>query len=60
MTHMQNRHKDIPQINKRYVLEYLALVEVGATYQEAVVQISQSNEVEVSQVEINCAVTWVE
>lgn len=45
----------ITQIAEAYVLEYLALIAVGATHEEAVAQIAQSNEVEVSQVEVECA-----
>jgi len=40
-----------PTINEAYVNEYLALIEVGASHDEAVTQIAQSNEVEVSEVE---------
>jgi hypothetical protein len=48
----------ITQIADAYVLEYLALTAVGATHEEAVAQIAQSNEVEVSQVEVECASHW--
>jgi hypothetical protein len=48
----------ITEINESYVLEYLGLVAVGATHEEAVAQIAQSNEVEVSQVEVECASHW--
>jgi hypothetical protein len=48
----------VTQINDAYVNEYLALVAVGATHEEAVVQIAQSNEVDVSQVEVECASHW--
>ncbi|WP_186511272.1 hypothetical protein [Caenimonas sedimenti] len=44
----------VTQINDAYVFEYLELVAVGATHEEAVAQIAQSNEVEPSQVEIEC------
>lgn len=44
----------ITQINDAYVFEYLALVAVGATHEEAVAQVAQSNEVDVSQVEVEC------
>jgi hypothetical protein len=44
----------VTQINDDYVTEYLALVAVGATHEEAVAQIAQSNEVDVSQVEVEC------
>lgn len=45
----------ITQIADAYVLEYLALVAVGATHEEAVAQIAQSNELDISQVEVKCA-----
>lgn len=48
----------ITEINERYVFEYLALIAVGATHEEAVAQIAQSNEVNVSQVEVECASHW--
>ena len=44
----------------RYAVEYQALIEVGATHEEAVAQIAQSNEVEVSQVEVKCVSHWAE
>ncbi len=44
----------ITQIADTYVLEYLGLVAVGATHEEAVAQIAQSNEVDVSHVEVEC------
>lgn len=44
----------ITQIADAYVLEYLALIAVGATHEEAVAQIAQSNEVNVAQVEVEC------
>lgn len=44
----------VTQINDNYVFEYLELVAVGATHEEAVAQIAQSNEVDVSQVEVEC------
>ena len=45
----------VTQITDAYVLEYLALIAVGATHEEAVAQIAQSNEVEITQVEVECA-----
>lgn len=48
----------VTQINDDYVFEYLELVAVGATHEEAVAQIAQSNEVDVSQVEVECASHW--
>jgi hypothetical protein len=45
----------VTQINDAYAKEYLELVAVGATHEEAVAQIAQSNEVDVSQVEVECA-----
>lgn len=44
----------ITQIADDYVFEYLELVAVGATHEEAVAQIAQSNEVNVTQVEVEC------
>jgi hypothetical protein len=44
----------VTQINDAYVNEYLALVAVGATHEEAVAQIAQSNEVDVAKVEVEC------
>jgi len=58
--HILVQAMQVPGINEVYTKEYLALIKVGATHQEAIAQISQSNEVEVSQVEINCAVDWAE
>jgi hypothetical protein len=43
-----------PNINEAYIGEYLALLAAGATHDEAVIQVAQSNEVEVSQVEVKC------
>jgi hypothetical protein len=48
----------ITEINESYVLEYLGLVAVGATHEEAVAQIAQSNEVDVSKVEVECVSHW--
>jgi hypothetical protein len=48
----------LTQINDAYVNEYLALVAVGASHEEAVAQIAQSNEIEVSQVEVECVSHW--
>lgn len=48
----------VTQINDAYAIEYLALIAVGATHEEAVAQIAQSNEVDVSQVEVECASHW--
>ena len=42
----------------QYVLEYLALIAIGASHEEAVAQIAQSNEVDVSQVEVECVSHW--
>ncbi|MEJ7929860.1 hypothetical protein WG922_07740 [Ramlibacter sp. AN1015] len=39
------------QINERFVPEYLALIEVGATHAEAVAQIALTNEVAETEVE---------
>lgn len=55
MAHMQHKRMHVPQINERYILEYLALVAAGATHAEAVAQIAQSNEIDQSQVEAECA-----
>ncbi len=38
-------------IHDAYAAEYLALIEVGATHEEAVAQIAQTNEVDPQQVE---------
>lgn len=48
----------ITQINDAYVNEYLALVAIGASHEEAVAQIAQSNEVEVAEVEVECDSHW--
>jgi len=48
----------VTQIKDDYVSEYLELVSVGATHEEAVAQIAQSNEVDVSEVEVECASHW--
>lgn len=45
----------VKQINDAYVSEYLALVAAGATHEEAVAQVAQSNEVDVPQVVVECA-----
>ena len=34
----------VPTINEAFVNEYLALIEAGATHDEAVAQIAQTNE----------------
>lgn len=52
---IRNNGIHLTQIADAYVFEYLALVAVGATHEEAVAQIAQSNEVNVSQVEVECA-----
>lgn len=44
----------VTQINDDYVFEYLELVALGATHEEAVAQIAQSNEVNVAHVEVDC------
>lgn len=38
-------------IQDQFAAEYMALIEVGASHDEAVAQIAQSNEVEVADVE---------
>lgn len=38
-------------IQDQFAAEYLALIEAGASHEEAVAQIAQSNEVNVEQVE---------
>ena len=45
-----------PQIDQRYVNEFLALIEVGATPEQAIQQIALSNEVEPSQVQVELEV----
>jgi hypothetical protein len=59
MEYLQARW-DISRVAPRYAVEYQALIEVGATHEEAVAQIAQSNEVEVSQVEVKCVSHWAE
>ena len=44
----------IHEIKEKYTKEYLALVEVGATHEEAVAQVAHSNEVETAEVEVEC------
>lgn len=48
----------VTQIADNFALEYLALVAVGATHEEAVAQIAQSNEIDATQVEVECASHW--
>lgn len=45
----------VARINEIYANEYLALVGSGASHQEAIAQVAQSNEVNISQVEVLCA-----
>ena len=44
----------VTQVADDYVLEYLALIAAGATHAEAVAQVAQSNEIDASQVEVEC------
>lgn len=44
----------IPEINEIYVNEYLALIGAGATHEEAVAQVAQSNEIDAADVEVEC------
>ncbi|MEJ7929876.1 MULTISPECIES: hypothetical protein [Ramlibacter] len=52
---MQEDPMYLPQIKAPFAAEYLALIAVGATHQEAVAQIAQSNEIDPVQVEAECA-----
>jgi hypothetical protein len=55
---MRNNGMHVTQIVDNFVLEYLALVAVGATHEEAVAQIAQSNEIDATQVEVECNSHW--
>jgi hypothetical protein len=44
----------IPRISEIYANEYFALIEVGATHEEAVAQVAHSNEVDIADVEVEC------
>ncbi len=41
-------------VKSGFIFEYLALLAAGATHDEALAQVAQSNEVDVSHVEAEC------
>jgi hypothetical protein len=41
----------VPTINEAYVNEYMGLLAVGASHEQAVAQVAETNEVEVAEVE---------